>query len=313
MKKPSVLTEGSTVALIAPSSSFKPALLERAVKTLKSWGLKPQFDKRILQKDFVFAGSDKTRLELLKDALYDDRVDAIWCMRGGYGSPRLMPKVLKWKAPKKPKLIIGISDITALHIHFMQNWKWITVHGPLATRLGAPDASARETQTLKKTLFDPDFRLKVDSGLRSLGRSGRVRGPLTGGNLKLLEVSLGTDWEIDTRGKILFIEDIGEKSYSIDRMLVHLEQAGKFDQIKGVVVGDFTDCIEMSGKKNLWKEVLKRFFKGASFPVIAGLRAGHDPKTQLSFPLGAQVEIRAVGSRSSFEILESATLARSRR
>lgn len=306
MKKPLRLRPGSRIRLVALGFPFKKEYLKRGKEFLESWGLEVTYDKSISRTDFLFASDDATRLRTFKNAVEDPDVDAIWCLRGGYGAPRLMPEIMKWKAPKKPKIIVGYSDVTALHIAVLQKWNWVCIHGSMATRLGSPEQPMRERKIMHDLVFDPSFRLSVNRGLKTLGKSSPAEGELVGGNLKLLEVSLATTWELDTRGKILFLEDVGERAYSIDRMLNHLEQAGKFDHVKGVILGQFSECGEPNGKKPMWKEVFKRFFSGAPFPVITGFPSGHEMEINLPLALGTKVRISCRNGKGSFEQIDGA-------
>ena len=172
---------------------------------------------------------------------------------------------------KRPKLLIGHSDVTALHL-LWSRWGWPSVHASCLDRLGDARASAQERKLLARLLRDG--KAPPLPRLRRLGGEGRPRGPMTGGNISLLAASLGSAWELDARGKTLFIEEVGERAYRVDRMLTQLRSAGKLDGLAGVLLGDFTDCGEPDGRA-LWPTVLERHFANALYPVLAGVPAGH--------------------------------------
>ncbi|MDZ4676653.1 MAG: LD-carboxypeptidase [Oligoflexia bacterium] len=300
IKKPHILNKGDAVAIVALSSFFDREMFNKSLKVIKSMGLKPIFDKSVFNKDFIFAGSAKTRLNNLIKAMKNPKAKAIWCVRGGYGAYDIAQELALKKIKTSSKILIGYSDVSALHFYFNQKLKWPTLHGPLFTRLGKQEYRGLEKKVLEETLFNFNYRLKVNLGLKVLGAKKNVTGVLTGGNLSLIAGSIGTLWEIDTKNKILFIEEIAESGKKIDRLLAQLWHAGKFDHVKAVVFGDFTDCLD--GRGQLWLESVKRRFSKASFPVLLGLKAGHD-KINLTLPFGVKVKVSAV-TRPCFEVIE---------
>jgi muramoyltetrapeptide carboxypeptidase len=299
--RPEHLQPGDSIGIVAPSALFGRDTLDKSIAFVEKWGLKPVLGRNILKKDFIYSGKTEERVSDFLSFAHDPKIKAIWCIRGGYGSWPLAEAIKKSRIPKTSKILIGMSDIGFIHMAVQKFWKWPVLHGPLFSRLHRP-RSAQEINCLHETLFNPDYKLQIEKGLKFWGRKGKAVGPLVGGNIAIAAASLGSPWEIDTRGKILLLEDVGERAFRLDRMIFQLKMAGKFDKIKGLVLGDFTECVEPDGKE-LWKECLKRNFENAPFPVVLGVRAGHGD-VQLSLPLGAQTQIIS-GSKTSLKILES--------
>lgn len=273
------LKSGDIVDVVSPGFAATKTELDAGIGFLESWGLVPRLPKKIHGKDILCSNRDELRVAHLRKALLAKDSRAIWCIRGGYGSIRLVPELLKIKKPKeRPKLFIGLSDITTLHIFLNQRWQWPTVHGPLLDRLGRKAALPRYERELKKFVFGDLDSIRF-SNLRALNQraqgSGLVRGKVSGGNLIVLQSSLGTRAPWQTEGRILFFEDIGERGYRVDRVLEQFEQAGLFKRAKAVVFGQFTESRESNGR-DLVPAVIKRFAEAAKIPVFSGLPSGHD-------------------------------------
>lgn len=272
------LREGDTVDLVAPGFSCTTDELRDALRFLANWGLEPRMPRKLFGRDVLCSNDDKSRLKHLKEALYAEDSRAIWCVRGGYGSIRLIPELMKMKKPKgPPKLFIGLSDITSLHVFLNQEWGWPTVHGPLLDRLGKGTAKAQFVRELRRFVFGQADEI-VFSGLKPLNKAARdkksVRGQVSGGNLITLQSSLATPAQWQTKGRILFFEDIGERGYRVDRVLEQFEQAGLFKDAKAIVFGEFTEGNERDGK-TLVPAVKKRFAEAMKIPVFMGLKSGH--------------------------------------
>lgn len=287
------LKEGDTVDLVAPGFSCTPEELEGALHFLARWGLEPRTPRKIFGKDVLSSNSDALRMKHLKEALLAEDSRAVWCVRGGYGSNRLVPELAKMKRPKgPPKLFIGLSDITTLHLFLNQEWGWPTVHGPLLDRLGKGAAKPVYVREMKKFVFG-DFDSITFDKLKPLNaparKTGVVRGPVSGGNLITLQSSIGTRAEWQTPGRILFFEDIGERGYRVDRVLEHFRQIGFFDRAKAVVFGEFTGGRETDGKTKV-PAVLQRFAEQVKIPVLSGVRSGHGV-IQRPVPLGTTSEL----------------------
>jgi muramoyltetrapeptide carboxypeptidase len=290
----SFLSPGDTVHVIAPASNSPLDKLQDGLKWLEGIGLQPHVPLNIVETDLFFAAPLSSQLLHMKAAL-ESEAKAIWCLRGGYGSMRLIPHLMKMKRPKKPKLFIGFSDITALHLFFNQEWNWPVIHGRTISQMSPQLTKTPDRQLLRKIIFG-----KVQSftykGLKPMNqaaeRSELIKGKITGGNLRILQSSLGTSWELSTKGKILFVEDVGERGYSIDRMLEQLVQAKIINKgLKAVVFGDFTQGHEKDGRDLTWS-ALQRFADHAPFPVLRGLPAGHGHEMNFPIPLNTNCELK---------------------
>ncbi len=310
MNKPQALKTGDKIGIVAPGAQFNKDRFNQGIETIKSWGLVPVVDKNLFKKDLIFAGTPEQRFEGLKKFVIDPDIKAIWSVRGGAGAYAVAPLFDNFKLPKailkNPKPLIGLSDVTAIHLIWNQDFKWPSVHGPMVDRMGHETQTEIERKALHETLFNPKYKLNVGLGLKSLGKiitAGGVSGQLTGGNLTLLAASLGSTWELDARSKILFIEECGEPAYRIDRLFSQLMNAGKFDSIKALLLGDFTECFERNATE-LWPQALKRIFLKAKFPVVTGIRSGHGD-LRLPLPFGCETQVSFKNSKPRVEFLES--------
>lgn len=271
------LQEGDIVDLVAPG--FAPSKEE--VAGAKQWlidhGFRPRLPKQTLTRHFLHSSPDELRWELLKSALLAKDSQMIWCLRGGYGSNRLWPELLKLKKPAIPKLIIGLSDITSLHHFVNQKWGWPSLHTSHLDRLGmgrSPDSNVKEIlQVLQGRTSEVIFKNLKAMNVEAL-QVKNIKSSLVGGNLVTLQSSLGTKTQIQLKDKILFLEEIGERAYRIDRVLVHLMQSGALKGCAGVVFGEFYKCNEPDGSP-LYKKVLDRFAKEVRIPVFEGILSGH--------------------------------------
>lgn len=291
LKQPPYLQSGDTVAIVAPSGILKNRTgeIERAKTLLKSWGLHAVVGKHVFNQGHHFAGTDDERCEDFQDALDNPKISAIWCARGGYGAVRILDKLDYSKFKMNPKWIIGYSDITALHnqVHILG---FQSIHAMMCTSLQDDTETIKETiSTFKKAIFGTPLTYTLAGS--KYNKQGNVTAPVTGGNLTILHTMLGSDTSINTSGKILFIEEIGEYKYHIDRMLQSLKRAGYFDNCKGVIIGDFTKI-----KKNTtpWgtsiEQLILNVLKDYDFPVAFGMHAGH-AKDNKALILGKSVDL----------------------
>jgi len=280
----SFLSPGDVVDIIAPASYSPQEKFQDGIDWLKHIGLNPRVPNDIIKPDLFFAAPLDIQFKHLKDALYSDS-KAIWCLRGGYGSMRLIPHLLKIKPPKRPKLFIGFSDITSLHLFLSQSWGWPVIHGRTISQLSIALKQTKDRAFLKDLIFGRK-ESKTFKNLVPLNKSATqvlsLSGVITGGNLRMIQSSLGTPWEIRPKGKILFIEDVSERGYSLDRMFEQLIQARLFDnRIKAIIFGDFTDGKEKNGN-DLTSDALLRFASRVPYPVLKGLPAGHG---EINYPV----------------------------
>ena len=288
MRIPKSLYPGARVALLAPASAVPEVKLHPALNYMHTLGLEPvvypscYFENR----HGYFAATDAQRAKEIQEAFADPAIDGIWCIRGGYGCHRILPLLNLEEIGKNPKWFGGYSDVTALHTAFNQVCGFETYHCTMPSTEPNPDAFTMEW--LRKALFgglEGSVHNPEGQSLTTLV-PGTVEGALCGGNLSLLAASLGTPWEIDTRGKILFLEDIGEKTYRVDSMLTQLRNAGKFRDCAGVILGAWTDCQPEYPEKTLQlPEIFEQLIAPAGKPCVMDFACGHVLPT-VSLPMG---------------------------
>jgi muramoyltetrapeptide carboxypeptidase len=300
--KPRALKEGDTVALVSPSSYvFDLWRIDLAVARLAALGLKTKLGRNAKARHGYMAGTARERVDDLHEAFADPSVAGVFCLGGGYGTERLLDSIDYALIRRNPKILLGYSDITGLHLAIGRKAGVVTFHGPVAM-------SALPAWTLeyfKKALFstEPIGELQNPPETDPLAplfprhtiAAGRARGPIVGGNLTLISTTMGTPYEIDTKGKILFLEDTGEAPYRVDRMLVQLKLAGKLSDAAGIVWGTCTDCApsNSSFEVNLsMSDLLDEILGDLGKPVLAGLVFGHT-KEKVTLPMGVACELDA--------------------
>ncbi len=296
--KPKRLVKGDTVALISPSSGIEARGFEIALGNLEAFGFKVKVGKYARLRNGFLAGTDKERLEDLHWAFADKEVNAIWCVRGGYGATRYLPD-LDYKLIKaNPKIFIGYSDITALHTAIYQNTDLVTFHGPTA---GGNLSDYSKTHILN-VLMNPSAPYKIGLSAFNVANTsnlfktetiskGKCRGELVGGNLSLLSAMTGTSSALrNLKGKILFLEDVREQPYRIDRMLTQLKQSIDLRQCSGIALGIFEGCNPTDTASQSLIFVLKERLGDLGIPVIYGLSFGHI-RDQFTLPVGIKAEL----------------------
>lgn len=271
------LVPNDLIEIIAPGSSAPLENLVKGAEVLRSWGFQVHYDENILKPDMYLANSDKYRFEAFKKAMNNPKVKAIWCLRGGYGAIRLLPALEKMPVPKQKKLLIGFSDVTSLHNLINRKWKWPSLHASLIDRLASGKLSESNLQELKSSVMNAEHRTQFEN-LVALNKAAQkkkiIRSEIVGGTLMVIASSVGTPSQIKTSGKILFLEEIAERAYRVDRCLNQLKQAGLFKDVKAVVFGDFVNCQEADGK-DLMSQTLENFFRDLKIPAFTGVQAGH--------------------------------------
>ncbi len=307
--RPRALRPGATVAILAPASPAGPHEVQEAVRLLRSFGCRVRLGATVQAATRRYlAAPDEVRAQELMEHVADPTVDAILCARGGYGVMRLLP-FLDWELFRHhPKPIIGFSDITALLVAITSRARLVTYHGPVAVST----FDAFTVRSLRRTLWVPDalegpWRLHDPSW--EVLSPGVACGPLMGGNLSLLVATLGTPYEVDTRGAVLFLEDIGEEPYRVDRMLTQLLLAGKLQQCVAVLLGHFRapwrqgriPGSSIPGQPPLI-DVVRERLGGLGIPILAGLPLGH-VRSKLTLPLGVWAEVNA--SARTIRLVES--------
>lgn len=288
----SVLRPGDIVDLVAPGFGPTPQEIGLALKFLRQWDLVPRVTPDLLGKDVLCSNSDKKRFEFLHRALCAEDSQALWCLRGGYGSNRLLPYLHQLKPPRHNKVLIGYSDVTTLHLFLNQFWGWNTLHAPLLDRLSKGLSRKQDQKEIKDCLWGKKSTLCFQNfkPLNQLARQKKmIKASITGGNLTTWVSAVGTPWEGRAAGQILFFEDIGEPGRKIDRMLVQLEQSGGLKGVKAMLLGDFVGGAQPNGR-HLWRKVLQRFAEEASFPVFHHFPSGHGSR-QRTVALGPLAQL----------------------
>lgn len=279
LTQPAYLKVGDTIAIVAPAGILKgrKATIEKAEKLAESWGLKVVVGKNVFNQNNHFAGTDSERCQDFQDALDNPNIKAIWAARGGYGSVRILDMLDFSTFKKHPKWIIGYSDITAFHNH-VHNLGFETIHGMMATSLEQkPEEIIKTIASFKSALFGENVTYKITSSkYNRFLKSKIIEGQLIGGNLAILTSMLGSKSQLNTKGKILFIEEIGEYKYSIDRMLQSLKRAGYFTKVHAVIVGDMSSIKKNSTKWGSSIEQLILEVVPADIPVLFNFPAGHE-------------------------------------
>ena len=284
MIRPPYLKAGDTVAIVATARKVSKFEIKPAIDLLKSWGLEVLPGKNLYKDQNQFAGSDEDRAGDLQRALNNKNVQAVIFARGGYGTVRIIDQIDWKKFVKQPKWLIGYSDITVIHSHVHKHCLVQTMHAPMSLNIAKLSAPCQ--QVLKETLFGKQLRYSSSKQLPQLvklNRQGKAKGQLVGGNLSLIYSLAGTESDIDTAGKILFLEDLDEYLYHIDRMMMNLKRTGKLKDLAGLIVGGMTEMKDNAipyGKTA--EEIIHDAVKEYSYPVVYGFPAGHIPN---NYPL----------------------------
>jgi len=289
--QPPYLLHGDTIAIVAPSGILlnRQKEVDQAVDLLKSWNLNVVIGEHVFSQNGHFAGTDEERAADFQKALDNPNIKAIWCARGGYGSVRILDKLDYTKFKEQPKWIIGYSDITALH-NQLHNEGVESIHALMCTSLTDEIEDIKENiSSFKDAIFGKPLEYSVESS--TYNKKGTASGQLVGGNLTLLHTMLGSKTSIDTNGKILFFEDIGEYAYHIDRMLQSLKRAGYFEQCNGIIVGSISKV-----RKNTTpfgrtvEQIILDVVADYNFPVLFNFPAGHEDDNR-ALILGRTIEL----------------------
>lgn len=301
---PRNLNKGDTIGIIAPSSPYRALCkeslnyeLDNIKKTIENFGYKVKMGSTChLSYKGYLAGTDEDRVKDIEIMFEDKTIDAILCLKGGYGTPRILDKINYDIIKNNPKIFIGYSDITALHIAFNQICNLVTFHGIMAATVSNWDEftynSFMDILDMKENL---ELKNPEDEELYTLVK-GSTNGIIIGGNLSLIASTIGTSYEINVKDKILFIEEIGESIYKIDRMLTQLELSGKFNDCKGIIFGDFEDCNKEREEDYDLYDLLLNKIKKYNKPCIYNLQSGHC-KPMISMPLGVNCELDATNKK----------------
>lgn len=308
---PRGISKGDTIGIISPAGPVDRDRLKKGISALEKLGYKIKLGRHVVDKWGYLAGKDEDRLADLHWAFSDDQIDVVFCSRGGYGTNRIISNVDFNLIRANPKILLGYSDITGLHIPIQQKTGLVVFQGPMVVSDWGKGINGYSLKNLFKVIANPepagDLKNPEDAEPLKFMGGGQVTAPLTGGNLSLLITTLGTPYEIDTCGKILVIEDIDEEPYVIDRYMNHLRNAGKFDKIAGLVLGSFTNCVKKDPEKDSFRteEVFADFFRYLSCPIVSGLVFGHSGITA-TIPIGVNALIDIDNGR--FTIKEGAVI-----
>ncbi|MHB1959018.1 MAG: S66 peptidase family protein [Acidobacteriaceae bacterium] len=288
---PAALRAGDAVRLISPASWFDPNKAQTGMESLRALGLQPQLGAHALARYGQYsAGTPAQRLEDLHAAFSDPSVKAIICNRGGYGSVEMLNGLDLDLIRRNPKIFVACSDITSIETYLHDATGLVAFHGPMAAGDFARGNGVDITSWQSALSQDRPWQLGPEAGLRTL-KPGRAQGKFYGGCVSMLVASLGTPYEIQTRGTILFLEDIGVKPYQMDRMLLQLRLAGKLEEVRGIVFGAMLDCVQPGNADELLDAVLLRILEDFSGPVAIGLRSGHVLERNITAPIGVQSEL----------------------
>lgn len=298
------LKKGSMIDVITPGCGVNKEEWDLTQAFLKKINIKTQFKLFKEANEPYLAASDAHRFAQLTQALANEASDIIWCLRGGYGCARLLPMLQHFPRPKKEKLVIGFSDITALQIFLYQHWGWRSLHAPVLLHLAKKSIDKQSMDTLQSLLFGKESQFCY-TPLHPLNapakRKNTLKSPVVGGNLTIVQTSIGTPWQINTKGTILLLEEYNEQAYRIDRSLHHLQQAGLFDNVKAVIFGNMGMPKEEGGLNTILYTI-KNFANTLPVPVLYFPDIGHG-KTNLPIPIGVPVTLtsgRGAGATTYF-------------
>lgn len=295
MRYPKLLQKGDTIGLIGVSGAMQPSTKDRvlaAAKKVEDLGFRVKLDESVGQVYGYLSGTDEMRAGAINRMFADESVDGIWCVRGGYGVSRLLDRLDYDMIRANPKALIGYSDVTALHVQLQTRCSMVSFHGPMPSTDKLSPELPTALSLMDAITHKPLGRVINIDGSDLFGfNGGSAQGAFVGGNLSLVSQLCGTPYALDVKDKILFLEDIGEKTYALDRMFTQLRHAGYFDDCAGIVLGAFTDCTsEYEDYAFTLEEILSDVVIPCGKPILTGLQAGHiTPK--LTLPLGADCRI----------------------
>jgi len=301
------LKKGDTIGLVGPSGAIRTAgALEKSVAMVEEMGFKVKLGESCGKVYGYLSGTDEVRARDVNAMFRDDTVDAIICVKGGYGTMRMLDQLDYEAVRANPKIFMGYSDITAMHTAYLEKADLVTFHGPMPASCwvdGLDEVTLNAMLSMLMDVCDDRVIANPEGHPFTTVNSGVCEGRLVGGNLSLIDGLMGTPYELDTKGRILFIEDIGEKTYRLDHMLTHLRLAGKFDDCAGVVLGHFTDCpIEFPEFGLSIEQIVQDIVAPCGKPVFSGFTVGH-ALPNLTLPLGVQCRMDA--DQGTITLLES--------
>src|SRR5580692_10147007 len=308
--KPPALRPGDTVGIVAPASNVKRSDLEAGCEALRREGYRPFYFDSIFDRDLYFAGTAKRRLRELEEMCARDEVRAIICARGGYGANYLLDAFDLDQVRSHPKIFVGYSDLTCLLTYFADASGLVTFHGPMVAKDWAHEDGVDMASWQAALSGTGAWEVDLNACPAATGLvDGAAEGILYGGCLSILVASLGTPYEIQTEGTILFLEDVAARPYQIDRMLMQLKLTGKFHGVRGIVFGEMLDCRQTASQGYSLEEVVLRIVGDLGIPVAYGVRSGHVTSGNITLPFGVEAALEVSGGNVSLKILEGAVSA----
>lgn len=300
IKIPAYLKKGDTIGIVCPAGYMEFEKAQTCIRVLQEWGYKVKIGKTLeSNSNDYFSGTDEERLNDFQQMLDDDEVKAILCGRGGYGTVRIIDVINFKKFKKHPKWIIGFSDITVLHSHIYSNFKIASLHAPMVSAFNDDGYKNEYVQSLRKAIEGK--KVKYTAASHVFNKKGEAKGALIGGNLALLSYLTGTPSDINTKGKILFLEDVGEYLYNIDRMFYQLKRSGKLDKLAGLMIGGFTenkDTVRPFGKDVY--DIINDIVKGYDYPICFNFPVSHE-KENFALKVGVSYKLNVTKNKVTLE------------
>ena len=297
---PPYLQPGDTIGIVCPAGAMPVEKVSECIRVLnEDWGFLTRVGNTVGKQFNYFSGTDQERLDDFQQMLDDDEIKAILCARGGYGMTRIIDRINFKKFKKNPKWIIGFSDITILHSHLYSNYYISSIHASMAGAFNNGEYKNEFVQSLKKVLSGD--KIKYNPEPHEFNRKGEAIGELVGGNLALLDHLVGTESDIKTRGRILFLEDVGEYLYNIDRMMYQLKRSGKLSKLAGLIVGGFTDMKDTTQPFGQTAyEIIRDVVSEYDFPVCFGFPVSHE-KENYALKIGVGYKLKIGKSKVVLE------------
>jgi muramoyltetrapeptide carboxypeptidase len=304
--QPPALKRGDKIGILAPASSFSKQAFEDGCNRLRQMGYEPVYSPTIFERDLYFAGSAARRRKEFEDLLRNPEIAALICVRGGYGSNYLLESVNFDLFARHPKIVLGCSDITSLLTVITDRTGLVAFHGPMIAK---DIAEGTFNEKSWNACFGAESGWSITSPELKVLQPGHAKGRLYGGCLSMLAASLGTPYQIETDDTILFIEDVAEKPFRIDRMLMQLHLAGCLNGVRGFIFGEMLDCLPPTNETYSLQQVITRVLSPYNVPIVFGLKSGHVSSGNITLPIGVQAELIAEQG-VELKILEAATQIR---
>lgn len=303
--KPKRLRKGDVIGIISPASSVEDeTLIKKGIEYLEGLGYRAELGKNLGKQRGYLAGTDEERVEDIHQMFRDKNIQAIFCLRGGYGAFRLLDKIDYQLIKKNPKIFVGFSEITSLQMAFLTKANLVTFSGPMIASHFANDVSGYTEEKFWRMLTSkskPENIILSDEQIKSTVKINKASGRIIGGNLAVFTAMIGSGYLPSLKDRILLLEEISEPPYKIDRMLNQLRLHKVFDKVSGVILGNFVDCEEPDKKKNSWtlEEVFEDYFKKLKIPVIRSFQHGHS-KNIFTIPMGININLNFKKRRIEF-------------